>query len=80
LLVHKSITSAQLRPAPSWTRVDGIDLLRALAILLVLMNHVDMPLRSAHVPYTKGMPDRLVHSLVSNGQFGVQIFFAVSGF
>ncbi len=67
-------------PARSWTRLDGVDLLRGLAIFLVLMNHVNMRLLGARVPYTKGLPPQLVSSLVWNGQFGVQIFFAVSGF
>ncbi len=61
-------------------RIDGIDLLRGLAILLVLMNHVNMRLRGAKVPYTAGMSEQLVSSLVWNGQAGVQIFFAISGF
>ena len=64
----------------SWIRLDGVDLLRGLAILFVLMNHVNMRLLFAHVPYTKGLPDQLVSSLVWDGQYGVQIFFAVSGF
>lgn len=64
----------------SWARLDGVDLLRALAIFLVLMNHVNIRLRLAGVPYTKGLPEQLISSLVWNGQFGVQIFFAVSGF
>lgn len=64
----------------SWHRVDGIDLLRGLAIFFVLMNHVNMQLLFAHVPYTRGLPKQLVSSLVWNGQQGVQIFFAVSGF
>jgi peptidoglycan/LPS O-acetylase OafA/YrhL len=67
-------------PARSWSRLDGVDLLRGLAIFFVLMNHVNMRLLMAHIPYTKGLPDQLVYSLVWNGQFGVQIFFAVSGF
>lgn len=66
--------------AHGWTRLDGVDALRGLAIYLVLMNHVNMRLRIAHVPYTTGLPEQLVSSLVWNGQFGVQIFFAVSGF
>jgi peptidoglycan/LPS O-acetylase OafA/YrhL len=66
--------------ARSWSRVDGIDLLRGLAIFFVLMNHVNMQLLFAHVPYTRGLPKQLVSSLVWNGQQGVQIFFAVSGF
>ncbi len=61
-------------------RLDGIDLLRGLAIFLVLMNHVNMRLRIAKIPYAAGLPDQLVSSLVWNGQRGVQIFFAVSGF
>lgn len=64
----------------SWKRLDGIDVLRGLAILFVLMNHVNMRLLGAKVPYTQGLPQQLVSSLVWNGQFGVQMFFAVSGF
>jgi peptidoglycan/LPS O-acetylase OafA/YrhL len=44
------------------------------------MNHVNMRLSIARIPYTKGFPAQLVDSLVWNGQRGVQIFFAVSGF
>ncbi|HEY6374029.1 MAG TPA: acyltransferase [Edaphobacter sp.] len=68
------------KPNHTGTRLDGVDLLRGLAIFFVLMNHVNMRLLSAHVPYTKGFPPQLTYSLVWNGQFGVQIFFAVSGF
>jgi peptidoglycan/LPS O-acetylase OafA/YrhL len=64
----------------SWTRLDGVDLLRGLAIFFVLMNHVNMRLFLAKVPYTHGLPEQLVASLVWNGQCGVQIFFAISGF
>lgn len=66
--------------ARDWKRIDGIDLLRGLSILFVLMNHINMRLLFAKVPYTKGLPAQLVYSLVWNGQFGVQIFFVVSGF
>lgn len=64
----------------SWKRLDGVDLLRGFAILFVLMNHVNMQLLFARVPYANGLPKQLLSSLVWNGQFGVQIFFAVSGF
>ncbi len=64
----------------SWRRLDGVDILRGLAILFVLMNHVNMRLRGAKVPYTNGLPEQLVSSLVWNGQLGVQMFFAISGF
>jgi peptidoglycan/LPS O-acetylase OafA/YrhL len=64
----------------SWRRLDGVDLLRGLAIFFVLMNHVNMRLLGAHVPYTRGLPAQFVSSLVWNGQYGVQMFFVVSGF
>jgi peptidoglycan/LPS O-acetylase OafA/YrhL len=69
-----------VRDERRWARLDGVDLLRALAICLVLMNHVHMRLLFAKVRYTAGLPRQFVSSLVWNGQRGVQIFFAVSGF
>lgn len=44
------------------------------------MNHVNIRLLLAHVPYAQGIPKQAISSLVWNGQFGVQMFFAVSGF
>jgi peptidoglycan/LPS O-acetylase OafA/YrhL len=44
------------------------------------MNHVNMRLRSAKVPYTAGIPDALTGAFIWNGETAVQIFFAVSGF
>lgn len=63
-----------------WGRVDGIDLLRGAAIFFVLMNHVNMQLLFRDVPYLVGLPKQLVYTLVWNGQPGVQMFFAVSGY
>src|SRR5580698_732855 len=61
-------------------RLDAIDLLRGLAIFFVLMNHINIRLLGADVLYTRFLPAQLVHFLVWNGQLGVQMFFAVSGF
>lgn len=67
-------------PSRDGKRLDGVDLLRGLAIFFVLMNHVNMRLQIAKIPYTSGLNPQLVGSFIWNGQSGVQIFFAVSGF
>ena len=64
----------------NWNRIDGVDLLRALAIFFVLMNHVNIRLVIAKIPFTMGWSDQMVDSLLYNGQAGVVIFFAVSGY
>jgi peptidoglycan/LPS O-acetylase OafA/YrhL len=74
------LSRSEPRPSASWLRLDGVDILRGLAILFVLLNHVNMRLFLAKIPYTAGLPEQLVSSLVWKGQDGVQIFFAVSGF
>ena len=74
------IAAQRATAAPGWTRIDGVDVLRGLAIWFVLMNHVNMRLFIAKIPYAEGLPDQLTSSLVWNGQYGVQMFFAVSGF
>ena len=51
-----------MTPARSWARLDGVDVLRGLAIFFVLMIHVNMPLLIAEVPHTRGLPDQLVYS------------------
>ena len=61
-------------------RIDGIDLLRGLAIFFVLMNHVNMLLLGAHIPYLRSLPPQLASTLVWNGGSAVQMFFAISGF
>lgn len=66
--------------AHSWNRVDGIDLLRGLAILFVLLNHVNMRLVIAKIPYGEMLPHRLLNDFVWNGQRGVQIFLRCRDF
>jgi peptidoglycan/LPS O-acetylase OafA/YrhL len=61
-------------------RLDGVDFLRTLAILFVLMNHVNVRLSIAKVPFKQGLAKSLAHALFYNGQNGVRVFFAISGF
>lgn len=68
------------RPHSDWSRIDGVDLIRGVSIIFVLMNHVNMRLLGAKVRYLKGIPDQLAYTIAWNGQFAVQMFFVVSGF
>jgi peptidoglycan/LPS O-acetylase OafA/YrhL len=75
-----SVSAAAEIPEHNGKRLDGVDVLRGLAILFVVLNHVNMRLVISRIPCAVGFSRPLVASLVWNGQFGVQIFFAVSGF
>ena len=57
-----------------------MDVLRGLAILFVVLNHIHMRLLIARIPYVADAAKPFLASLVWNGQFGVQMFFVVSGF
>jgi peptidoglycan/LPS O-acetylase OafA/YrhL len=61
-------------------RIDGIDILRGFAIFFVVMLHVHIHLVLDRVHYGRGIPKDALRALVWNGQTGVQMFFAVSGF
>ena len=77
----EEITLSKSGPRPvTGKRLDGIDLLRGLSIFFVIMNHINIRLLGAGVPYTDFLPAQLVHVLVWNAQLGVQMFFAISGF
>ena len=50
-----------------WKRLEGVDVLRGLAIFFVLMNHINLRLRFAKVPYTNGIPQAVVMALEAYG-------------
>ena len=76
--VHQASPAQDSRRSSN--RLDDVDVLRGLAILFVVLNHVHMRLAIAGIPYAANISKPLIASLIWNGQFGVQIFFAVSGF
>jgi peptidoglycan/LPS O-acetylase OafA/YrhL len=61
-------------------RVDGIDVLRGLSIIAVVIHHIILRIRLANTPIGKLLPKSIVNAISWNGYNGVIIFFAVSGF
>jgi peptidoglycan/LPS O-acetylase OafA/YrhL len=61
-------------------RLDGVDILRGLSILAVILLHIWIRMRIAGLPFDKQMPAWLAWLLFRNGNNGVTVFFAISGF
>lgn len=63
-------------------RNAGIDLLRGLAIVFVLLNHLGLPMRIPLAASALGdvLPVRLLRALNYNGYEAVFVFFVISGF
>ncbi len=61
-------------------RNQGIDLLRGLAVLLVVMGHINLRVPLANTAAAHVLPRLLVNAAVNNGHNAVFVFFVVSGF
>jgi peptidoglycan/LPS O-acetylase OafA/YrhL len=57
-----------------------IDLLRGVAILVVLLLHFSLTYRLSQSPIAGWLTPRFVRALIINGNYGVTMFFAISGF
>jgi peptidoglycan/LPS O-acetylase OafA/YrhL len=65
---------------PAGARNQGIDLLRGLSILLLILNHIGLRIPLAHSGLGSIIPRRLLVSLNYNGYESVFVFFVISGF
>ena len=61
-------------------RNDGVDLMRGIAILLVLILHFHLTYRLQQTPFTSAWLSDSIKAVARNGNYGVTMFFAVSGF
>jgi peptidoglycan/LPS O-acetylase OafA/YrhL len=62
------------------TRNSGIDVLRGIAIVLVVLNHLGIRIRLTNGILADLLPRQLLTDLTFNGSEAVFIFFVISGF
>jgi peptidoglycan/LPS O-acetylase OafA/YrhL len=65
---------------PPTQRFDAVDILRGLSILAVILLHLYIRMHFAGYRLDAELPAWLGHLLLRNGDNGVTVFFAVSGF
>ena len=61
-------------------RNSGIDVLRGLSIIFVVLHHTNLHMGFNHVSFAGMLPKPLARILFWNGANGVIVFFAISGF
>jgi peptidoglycan/LPS O-acetylase OafA/YrhL len=61
-------------------RFDGIDVLRGISIIAVVVHHINIHMGASESVLAKALPRQLAATLFWNGANGVTVFFAISGF
>jgi peptidoglycan/LPS O-acetylase OafA/YrhL len=62
------------------SRFDGIDVLRGMSILAVVLHHINLRFLLNDVSFQNFFPSQVNKILFWNGANGVTVFFAISGF
>ena len=65
---------------PAVRRLDGVDVLRGLSILAVIILHIWIRFAGEHIRLGRDWPKYTQHFVFFNGGNGVTMFFAISGF
>lgn len=71
---------ADASEARNSARNQGIDLLRGLSIVLVILNHIGLRIPLSHTNLAAWVPRSLLADLNFNGYEAVFVFFVISGF
>jgi peptidoglycan/LPS O-acetylase OafA/YrhL len=61
-------------------RFDGVDILRGISILFVILLHISIRMGGSGFSFGSHLPRPLFHLFFENGNNGVTVFFAISGF
>lgn len=66
--------------APEQNRLPGIDILRGLAAMLVVLHHIHIRFRINGFRFEPFLPDAMIRVLMYSGYYAVVCFFVISGF
>jgi peptidoglycan/LPS O-acetylase OafA/YrhL len=61
-------------------RLAGIDVLRGVSVLLVVLHHINLRFLLNHFPVRSALPVRVAQVLFWSGYYAVVAFFVISGF